>query len=247
MFMKKKQDAEKLRDRALSDINAYITELYNSTDEKKRKKASLVSHWLTDYIRLLKKEETFESLRQLSYKRGSIVKVHLGFRIGSEEGGLHYAAVLDREPKKSLPVITIVPLSSQKGGRIIRYNEVSIGNEVFRKITNKRDKLRDNTAERVNKIEIDLKNEKINTAEFISEAREELKILTRQLEQLDNLRKEISRMNQGSIALVGQITTISKIRIYDPTHSGQLLDGISLNPKTLDMIDEKIKELYTKT
>ena len=52
------------------------------------------------------------SLRR--YKRGEIVKVHLGFNVGSEEGGLHYAVVLDKNNAKSSPVITIIPLTSVK-------------------------------------------------------------------------------------------------------------------------------------
>jgi mRNA-degrading endonuclease toxin of MazEF toxin-antitoxin module len=244
--MKGTRDKEKLKDKALGGIDAYITGLYNSSDVKQCKKASLVSYWLADYIGFLKKEETFEPIKQLSYKRGSIIKVHLGFRIGSEEGGLHYAVVLDRKPKKSSPVITIIPLASHKSGRAIRNNEVNIGNEVFRKIISKHDKLSAYIFERISRIKNDSENEKISTADLRSKAQDELKGLTQQAEQLDNLKKEILRMKQGSIALVGQITTISKIRIYDPTHSGQLLDGISLEPATLNMVDEKIKELFTK-
>ncbi|MDR1585645.1 MAG: type II toxin-antitoxin system PemK/MazF family toxin [Prevotellaceae bacterium] len=241
--MRQNHDKEKLKAEALCDIDAYITELHNSSDEKQRKKAALVSYWLKDYIRLLKKEETFLPQKQLSYNRGSIIKVHLGFRIGSEEGGLHYAVVLDRKPKKSSPVLTIVPLSSKKGNRIIRDNEVDIGNEVFRKIISKYDTLKADTVKRINKLEAGLENEK----EYVPEIHTEVRRMNGQIKKLGNLIDEIVRMKQGSIALAGQITTVSKIRIYDPTHSGQLLDGISLEPATLDKIDAKIKELYVKT
>jgi hypothetical protein len=244
--VKKNQDKEKLKEKALHDIDTYITGLQNSLDEKQCKKAMLVSYWLTDYIRFLKKEETFLPQKQLSYNRGSIIKVHLGFRIGSEEGGLHYAVVLDRKPKKSSPVLTIVPLSSKKSNRIIRNNEVDIGNEVFRKIISKYDTLKAGTSKRIKKLEADLKNENAYTSDHRNEIHTEVRRLNGQITQLENLFEEIVRMKRGSIALAGQITTISKIRIYDPTHSGQLLDGISLEPATLNMIDAKIKELYVK-
>ncbi len=48
------------------------------------------------------------SLRR--YKRGEIVKVHLGFNVGSEEGGLHYAVVLDKKTMQNL--LLLLQLSS---------------------------------------------------------------------------------------------------------------------------------------
>ena len=33
---------------------------------------------------------------------------------------------------------------------------------------------------------------------------------------LEKIEKEIAQMKEGSIALINQITTVSKIRIYDP-------------------------------
>ena len=53
-------------------------------------------------------------------------------------------------------------------------------------------------------------------------------------------------MKSGSIVLLGQITTISKIRIYDPKRSDDVLADIRLSSPTLDKIDAKIIELYTK-
>ena len=50
------------------------------------KKASLISYWLKDYVRYLKSEDTFNPLKQENYKRGDVVKINLGFNIGSEEG-----------------------------------------------------------------------------------------------------------------------------------------------------------------
>ena len=52
-------------------------------------------------------------------------------------------------------------------------------------------------------------------------------------------------MKAGTIALVGQITTISKYRIYDPLSTKNALHGIRVSDATLDLIDSKIKELFT--
>ena len=57
---------------------------------------------------------------------------------------------------------------------------------------------------------------------------------------------EIDRMKQGSIALVGQITTISKQRIYDPQTYKDMMSGLKISSDSLTLIDNKIKELFTK-
>jgi len=51
-------------------------------------------------------------------------------------------------------------------------------------------------------------------------------------------------MKEGSIALISQITTISKMRIIKPQKNSDALSGICLSSESLDKIDEKILELY---
>ena len=58
------------------------------------------------------------------------------------------------------------------------------------------------------------------------------------------MKNEADRMKQGSIALVGQITTISKIRIYDPKFHNDALSKIRVSPATLDLLDAKVQELF---
>ena len=53
-------------------------------------------------------------------------------------------------------------------------------------------------------------------------------------------------MNKGSIALVSQITTISKIRIYDPKTNFDILSKIKLSNENLDLIDAELKKLFLK-
>lgn len=59
--------------------------------------------------------------------------------------------------------------------------------------------------------------------------------------------KELARMKNGSIVLIGQITTISKYRIYDPLSTKNALHGIKVSDNTLTQIDYKIKELFTNS
>lgn len=65
-----------------------------------------------------------------------------------------------------------------------------------------------------------------------------------QQEYLDKIGLEISRMKEGSIALVNQITTISKMRIFDPRNLKGVLAGISLSEENMEKINQKMKELY---
>lgn len=51
-------------------------------------------------------------------------------------------------------------------------------------------------------------------------------------------------MKEGSIALVNQITTVSKIRIYDPRNLRGVLAGVSLSAESMEKINKKVKELY---
>lgn len=57
---------------------------------------------------------------------------------------------------------------------------------------------------------------------------------------------EINFMKSGSIALVNQIMTVSKMRIRDPINSHSAFSGIRVSPDTLNLLDNKIKELFTR-
>ena len=67
-------------------------------------------------------------------------------------------------------------------------------------------------------------------------AEEQMKIIdsklesaNKELDALTKMRQEVFKMKRGSIALVNQITTISKIRIYDPKTDHDVLSGIKLS------------------
>lgn len=61
---------------------------------------------------------------------------------------------------------------------------------------------------------------------------------------LEKIGREISQMKEGSIALVNQITTVSKMRIFDPRNSKGVLANISLSKESMEKINEKVKEMY---
>lgn len=63
-------------------------------------------------------------------------------------------------------------------------------------------------------------------------------------EYLDKIGLEISQMKEGSIALVNQITTVSKMRIFDPRNLKGVLAGISLSEESMEKINKKVHDLY---
>ncbi|MGN9152800.1 type II toxin-antitoxin system PemK/MazF family toxin [Bariatricus sp. HCP3S3_E12] len=65
-----------------------------------------------------------------------------------------------------------------------------------------------------------------------------------QQEYLEKIGLEISHMKEGSIALVNQVTTVSKMRIFDPRNLKGVLSGISLSEENMEKINQKLKELY---
>ena len=220
--------------------------------KKSKGKADKFCYWLEDYIKFLNYESTFKTKcsdgKLKKYKRGEIVKAHLGFNIGSEEGGLHYCVIVEKNNAIKNPVVTVVPLTSLKPTvdiNNLKRGSIFLGNELF---TATSAKLSGQVKE-MNKIVSDLKerlksyppNEQIST-----ETENELRSALTASDCLYRTKKEFDRMKYGSIALVNQITTISKIRIYDPKTSSDPLAGIKLSNEKLDIIDNEIIRLYTK-
>lgn len=73
-----------------------------------------------------------------------------------------------------------------------------------------------------------------------------LKKLNEQLSRLEKSLKSIRKIKSFSVADVGQITTISKMRILNPLRYTDPLFNAKLPGKWMNLIDKKIKELYTK-
>lgn len=264
---------EHLRDQSLADLRNYM-------DSLPEKKGTILAYWIKDYARFLSKEEEFDPNKLIRYKRGSIVKAHLGYRIGSEEGGLHYAVVIDVTNSKSAPTATIIPLTSVKPNTDLENlhpSRLYIGDEIYQALQQKTvseiqdtNRLLTSLQQRVEKnrqaaldiqasmrlaeenkqTESDFSAEdaKAQLAErrAITEAlSREIYSLVRKVEHCEKMGREIQKMKHGSIALVGQITTISKLRIYDPMYPSDTLSNIRLSASTMDKLDQKLRNLFT--
>lgn len=240
------------KNNALSQIDQHLTSLISSNNQKRRSKADKLSYWLEDYIKFLDYEESFSASGLKKYKRGDILKVHLGYNIGSEEGGLHYAVVIEKNNSIHNPVITIVPLTSIKPHKDLanlRNGEILLGNELFSKSY---DKFNHSLAEATS----ELQKTKEAFQVFLAAEKQLQSVLDeltarqaaneKRIKYIERMGNEIKKMKIGSIALVDQITTISKIRIYDPKTTGDIFSGIRLSPESLDRIDQEILRLYIK-
>lgn len=239
--MSKQLDKDKVKNN-VTEAMAALNTLLNDCVEINLKKADLLSYWLKDYSQYIKTEADFSPRSLRRYKRGEVIKANLGFNVGSEEGGLHYCIVMDNNNAQSSRTITVIPLTSVKEDKDInhlRYGEVYLGSDLKDKIEEKYSSLLDKLSLESQFI-LNLLSGKdvIKTKKEVNELLDMFKIA-------QNISNELAHMKNGSIALVAQITTISKMKIYDPKTDKDPLSKIKLSDESLTAIDAKLQELYT--
>lgn len=254
---KDKDEIIKHKKNAIKTLNNLLEKYIAEESPESLKKADLLSYWIQDYSKYIDFETKFDSSRLPRYKRGSIVRVNFGFNIGKEFGGLHLAVVLDNDNKRNADVITIVPLSSTDG-KTVHERSVDLGTELYKKVLTNHTKIFNEVSKRSEKNGIIIKmhyarlstppkltsEEEAELLPLVMEAEKEQDYIDATLTMLKNHQKEIERMKHGSMAVVNQITTISKQRIFIPKKSTDFLYGITLSPSAMDKINAKLKELY---
>jgi len=250
-----KEDVIKNKNEAVKTITDYLDGCIATNNDVNIKKVNIIAYWLKDYINYIKEEKDFNPINLKTYERGDIIKVNLGFNIGSELGGLHYCVVIDKKNNRNSPVVTVVPLSSQKTDKINK-NSVLLGNDIYVKLYDKSNQLLENSQIEIeeNKKQLIIETKKlletnadsdeiyIKTTELnnnILEAYKKLKLAQK-------INKEIKKMKCGSIAIVNQVRVVSKQRIYDPKSNFDILSGIKLSNANLDLIDEMMQTLFVK-
>lgn len=250
-----KEDVIKNKNEAIKMMTDYLDNCLAIDDNSNIKKVNLISYWQKDYINYIKDENNFKPINLKTYERGDIIKVNLGFNIGSELGGLHYCVVIDKKNNRNSPVVTVIPLSSQKTDKINK-NSIMLGNDIYNKLVKKSNKLLEDS-----KIEIeDNKNQLLIETKKLTEnnaTSDEIYLKTtklnnniteayKKLELAEKINKEVQKMKYGSIAIINQIRVISKQRIYDPKTEFDILSGIKLSNENLNLIDEKMKKIFIK-
>lgn len=249
--MSKNMSCEELKvhcEEAVKGIKDLLDEFSQSNMPKMVKRAMLIAYWVKTYVQYIKKEDRFSPESVYRLKRGSVVRVEFGYRIGRELGGRHYAVVIDVDNSMYRNTVTVVPLGSVKEGAKDDKNKVLLGEGVFVPVQKKtsalievaNDTLRDAKAMEA---EIEAaENEKKSILRAVQ--RQKIDDAKKLIEQVKSWFEEIEHMKPGSVAMVDQITTISKMRISQPLKKTHPLYGIRLSTDDMDKIDERLKKLY---
>lgn len=104
----KKENRNRIAEIRTEIIRALNDEIKLLHDDKQIK----ILQWLNYWIDYLSYEDTFDSSKLMTYKRGDIVHVNFGFNVHNELGGSHYAVVVENDNPSTSGCITVVPLRS---------------------------------------------------------------------------------------------------------------------------------------
>ena len=265
----------KYTEKVIQDLEEYLKFLIKS-GEPHDKRADKVDQWIESWTKYLKREKSFHPKSLPAFKRGSIIYVDLGFNIGYEYGGIHYAIVLNKTDSRKNHLLHILPLTSIKETTDLtnlKYYQLSLSDEIHKLLIQKAfNSVKIFNEQKViverNLIEVNEKAKKIQR--FIKEKQEEKEVdtkildyfseelsrvtseylenekllekITQQGKYIERLVDKIKKLKKGSIALLNQGTTISKLRILDPINNQSLLKDIVISTETLRIIEEALKK-----
>lgn len=238
-----------------------LSDMINTTMSSDYKKAVNLTYWIRDYKNYLKQEDTFRPVYLPAYKYGAVVEINLGFRVGSEFGGLHYGIVVNKKDKKTSPTLTIIPMRSMKKKK--HYTELDLGDEFYNLAQSKVTLLIEQYEEmqkNFNCEAVQIKDQiqhirsrpiAIEDEDRINELTRKVESLTQQgkdisskIDDLENGLKRMSKLKNGSLALPNQILTISKMRVKDPLSERGTLYNITLSNTTMERLKNKFRTIY---
>lgn len=232
-------DKKCTKDSVEKNAKGVMMQLYNTIVNMDVSLANKVLYWLNDWSGyILPNEKVFKYNELIKYEQYCIVEINLGFNVGSEAGGLHYGVIIDKDNSKSSRNVMIIPFKSlgvsESEEDIDQKTEVYLGNNVFEKEIIKQKQI-------LSKIEFKLKKYNVKNNNIIMEKDENYKKL---LKKKTYIEAEIAKFSQGTIAQVGQMHLISKMRIYYPTSTSEKLYGLKLSDENIIRIKNKFDELY---
>lgn len=249
--MSKKMERTELSEHckdAIADLSSLLEHLIQSGIEKITKRAMLIAYWLKTYVKYLRREDDFSSESVFRLKRGAVVCVEFGYRIGRELGGRHYAVVLDANNSIHSNTVTVVPLGSKKeSSKDDVYNAI-LEDGIYGTVIHKLDALIESarkTLEDAAKVKKEIEGAIGEEQTALEELRQgKIKSAQALIDQANIWIKEITHLKTGSVAKIDQVTTISKMRISQPLKKNHPLYGVRLSERDLDKIDAKLMTLY---
>lgn len=249
--MSKKMERTELSEHckdAIADLSSLLEHLIQSGIEKMTKRAMLIAYWLKTYVKYLRREDDFSSESVFRLKRGAVVCVEFGYRIGRELGGRHYAVVLDANNSIHSNTVTVVPLGSKKeSSKDDVYNAI-LEDGIYGTVIHKLDALIESarkTLEDAAKVKKEIEGAIGEEQTALEELRQgKIKSAQALIDQANIWIKEITHLKTGAVAKIDQVTTISKMRISQPLKKNHPLYGVRLSERDLDKIDAKLMTLY---
>lgn len=249
--MSKDMDSKELIqhcEEAAASIQKMLNDFSQTGERKFTKRAMLIAYWIKTYVRYLRQEDAFAPESVFRLKRGSIIRVEFGYKVGRELGGRHYAVVLDEDNALHRNTVTVVPLGSLKEtSKPDRYTAV-LEAGIYEPVKDKILALCQAAEKAID--EAMAKDPEINSADAKEKAilkavqRQHIEDAKKLMAQARDWVSEIEHMKPGSVARVDQITTISKMRISQPLQKTHPLYGVRLTPADMDKIDQKLQKLY---
>lgn len=247
------------KDDTIASLENYIN---NSLDENQKRCASIV-YWLNDYINYLSFENKFSANYLPVYKYGAVIDVNLGFNVGDEFGGKHYCVVLNKHDNKRNKLLTIVPLSSLKSNKTIKdlnrseiylgttlhdlldlkfKTEINLYNEMLKDLKEKGNQIRKELNSTSKNKDTEIKSESFEA--YLKKVKKTTKKLNSGIKKSKNRLNKIGHLKEGSYARCSQITTISKMRIFDPKNNNDALIDIQLPQENIKDISKTIQKLF---
>ena len=249
--MSKKMERTELSEHckdAIADLSSLLEHLIQSGIEKMTKRAMLIAYWLKTYVKYLRREDDFSSESVFRLKRGAVVCVEFGYRIGRELGGRHYAVVLDANNSIHSNTVTVVPLGSKKESSKDDVYKAILEDGIYGTVIHKLDALIESarkTLEDAAKVKKEIEGAIGEEQTALEELRQgKIKSAQALIDQANIWIKEITHLKTGSVAKIDQVTTISKMRISQPLKKNHPLYGVRLSERDLDKIDAKLMTLY---
>lgn len=240
-----------------------LIQLSKNTTNKKFKK---IGHH--DYFRAKKfvMEDNGQIQFYYKYKRGTIIFVDFGIGIGSEFSLPHFAIVLDNKDNPKKGVLTVVPLSSKPKKTYVNLGEDLINNlmnstlnyfnmmndlilhinEIDSMIdySRKEDQYFELPTKDFEELMVDFKNRHDPSSEVI-----QLSLLHSWIKEeekwINNIVDKYSKFDKNTFANVGNITTISKLRILKPLNPADPIGRTVISEESLQKIEREILKNIT--
>lgn len=219
------------------------------------KRGALLFYWLQQYHGYIKGEQKFNPRYRPALLKGNVVKVNFGFNLGNEFGGLHYAIVMN-DSAAGNGVVTVIPLRSLKESEDssrLRGNDVFLGRELYNLLQGKLVGLRSNYSLQLDEARKELEEAehwrsnnpgKILPTTTIKKLTDKVEFIKQQQALIERTSQEIKSLKLGSVAIINQIRTISRMRIEDPKDSLGILYGLRLGRDKMQLVKAELMKSY---